>query len=137
MELDYVIRYARFKGIRIHNNRAPDQNRIDKLNQNYHGWVAKLERSILKHGIRNAVLLYAKKDGLDVRYGGCRLMFAQKHFLDVDFIIADYDNIFPEYEEIPCNIWTLEKYFKDDPIIRINKERLNIGGLKDFHVENY
>lgn len=135
MKLDYTVRFIKLRAIHIVNNVEPNEDRIKKMNQNYNRWFDKLEASILKEGIRNPILVDARDTGLKVRYGGSRLMIAQKYDMFVPTIVADYDEIYPLYPNIGNCVEEISRYFKDKPAIRFSQERLNISALDDYHMK--
>ena len=82
----------------IENIIKPIQEKIDRMNDE-NEWFYKLEKSILKEGIRNPLVIDARlsphgERRLKCRYGGSRLMIAQKYNIKIQGIIIDHDNLF-------------------------------------------
>lgn len=129
----YKIRYAVLPSRIITNAIKPDKNRIEKM-ENECQFFSKLEASVLKEGFRNPICINAQKRQLTNRYGGSRLMIAQKHNLDIPCIIADYDDIFPNEKEI--RLVDVRSYFKDPPRALYSKpEGINMSGCEHVHLK--
>ncbi len=135
----YIVKYSVISSRRIKNPIQPDEKRIEKLNEE-NGFFEKLEASMLKDGIRNPIVVNAYIENDEVifenRYGGSRLMLAQKHNLDIPCIIADFDNIFPEAELLSDGN-KIKAKFKDTPRKVLYKPHgINISGCLDYHLED-
>lgn len=126
----YKIKYAIIEANIIENTIQPAQERIDKMKN----WFEKLEESILKEGIKNPVVINAKKDGIKSCYGGSRIMIAQKHGLKIPAIIADFDNIFPDAEVLTQPTHIIKKFFTPPAKIRQKPHGISISGCKDIHI---
>lgn len=129
----YKIKYDIINPLLIDNIIEPSETEMTER----HEWFVKLEASIKQYGIRNPVILTAKlidgEQSITPRYGGCRVMYAQKYNILVPSIIADFDNIFPNSKIIQS--WEIEKYFKDKPKKIIPKENgINASGCPDIHM---
>lgn len=100
-------------------------------------WFDRLERSILREGFRNPVVLTARRTATELsltpRYGGSRIWVAQKHGLGLPAIVADFDDCFPEAPEVdPADLWRL---FGDPPRkIILKRHGINISGCADSHM---
>lgn len=129
--MDYKIRYTKVHSAVINNIIHPsDQELADR-----HEWFARLELSILRTGFRNPVVLTAKDGVLTPRYGGSRIMIAQKYGLVVPAIVADFSNMFPDAPEI--SYWDIWTYYKDPPKnIILKPHGINMSGCADAHMEN-
>ena len=98
-------------------------------------WLGRLERSILREGFRNPVVLTSKDDGITPRYGGSRILVAQKHNLTIPAIIADFNDTFPDSIEIGFDIKKIRSLFKDQPkSIYFKPHGINISGCLDVHM---
>ncbi|KKK71484.1 hypothetical protein LCGC14_2913440 [marine sediment metagenome] len=133
--MSYVVKYDILPSKMINNVLEPDQARIDQL-EKLQKFFTKLEISILGEGIRNPIVITAlSKDDITTRYGGSRLMIAQKHNMDIPCIIADFDNVFPEAkiikeEEIPS-------YYENPPThFQLRAAKLYIHGCETIHLKN-
>lgn len=133
--MDYITKYDVLPSRSINNTLEPDQARIKQLNDT-DKFFTKLEVSILGEGFRNPIVINAcSKDDITPRYGGSRLMIAQKHNLDIPCIIADFDNVFPN-SKILNNIAAVYKCFKDRPKKIIPKPYgLNVSGCQHVHLK--
>lgn len=130
----YKIKYAIIPSDMIKNNICPTSERIEIMEKEQQ-FFSKLEKSILENGFRNPIVINARKNNITNRYGGSRLMFAQKYNLNIPCIIADFDNIFPEAKEISVN--EIRNYFKDQPHkIYTKPNGLNISGCKHIHLRD-
>lgn len=122
----------------VDNVQRPPQERIDQLNSE-NQWFIKLEQSILQNGIHNPICITAQQGHLSVRYGGSRLMIAQKHNLTIPAIVADYDNHFPHAEEAgredPAT-FIRSKYKNQPSKIYFKPHGINISGCAEIHLEN-
>lgn len=133
----FITKFSFVKARKIKNPIEPDKNRMQRLNKET-GFFDKLEASILKDGMRNPIVInaYIENDEiiLENRYGGSRLMFAQKHDMDIACVIADFDNIFPEAEIVESK--DIKSKFLDAPRHIIYKPHgLNISGCEDYHLK--
>ncbi|KKN37867.1 hypothetical protein LCGC14_0759090 [marine sediment metagenome] len=133
--MSYVVKYDILPSRTINNTLEPDQGRIKKL-EDLEKFFTKLEISILGEGVRNPIVINAmSKDDITPRYGGSRLMIAQKHNLDIPCIIADFDNIFPD-SKILSDIQTIYKCFKDRPKkIFLKPHGINMSGCQHVHLK--
>ncbi len=130
----FILRYGKVPSDIIYNKIAPWPERIDELNKKNEFFI-KLEKSILKEGFRNPVLLSARKNDIQTLYGGSRVMIAQQHKLDVPALIADYDNLFPELDMI-ASVDEIYDLFKDKPSqIIFNEEEIRIVGWIHSHLD--
>lgn len=129
----YKIKYAIVPSNMIKNVMHPSPHRL-KMMEKQLQFFSKLEKSILENGMRNPIVITAKKDNIENRYGGSRLMIAQKHNMDIPCIIADFDNVFPEAKIITKE--EIRNYFTDRPRrIQLYPAGLNILGCKHVHLE--
>lgn len=88
----------------------------------------KLEKSILKEGIRNPIFCNSFEEGTFCRYGVSRLWLAKKHKLDVPVIIADYVDRWEDLEILTDKDDILDR-FKDRPsILEIGKDEMRFDG---------
>lgn len=133
--MKYVVKYDILPSRTINNTLKPDQERIKKL-EDLEKFFTKLEISILGEGIRNPIVITAlSKDDITPRYGGSRLMIAQKHNLDIPCIIADFDNVFPS-SKILSDIAKIYKCFKDRPKkIFLKPHGINMSGCQHIHLK--
>ena len=131
----YKIRYCQdIDPYLIDNAVCPSKDRIKELNEENEFFI-KLERSILKEGFRNPIVIAAKKESIKCIYGGSRLMFAQKHDLRIPCIISDYDDIFPN-DKILYDINEVRKYFLDRPQkILMKPNGIRVSVLTHYHLE--
>lgn len=123
--MTYEIRYtpaipARF----IDNEIEPTPERIQEILE----WFTGLEQSILEEGVRNPVVLTQRDRKLTSRYGGTRILIAQRHGLTVPAVIADFDGRWKQLELISME--TIWDKFPDRPRKIIPKPNgLNVSGL--------
>lgn len=130
----YVIKYDVVQSWRITNTVKPSDLRVDILN-GQSGFFIKLEQSILKNGFRNPIVITASRRRIVTRYGGSRLMIAQKHNLDIPCIIADFDEIFPEGIRLKT-IDDIRRYYTDQPRKILLKEYgINMSGCEHVHLK--
>ena len=126
--MSYEIKFAIIPATSIQNDICPPPERIEEMSD----WFVALEKSILKDGIKNPVVITATKDIIIARYGGSRIMFAQKYDLNIPAIIADFDNIFPDAKVIESH--EVGNYFTHKPKhIKFKPHGINISGCEDFH----
>ena len=133
--LPYRIRYVPDLDSRFIDNviEPSERERLDRAE-----WFARLEESIRRDGIRNPVILTARRTAeelsLTPRYGGSRVWAAQRLALPVPAVIADFDDCFPEAPEIaPRDIRGL---FRDPPKkIILKSHGINVSGCADVHME--
>jgi len=117
----------------IKNEICPSEDRIKLLNSENNFFI-KLEKSILKEGIRNPIIIEATKEKISSVYGGSRLMIAQKYNIPISCIVADFDNIFPN-SLILKSIDDILKYFKDKPKkIFLKPHGIRASGCADVHL---
>ncbi len=129
----YKVKYAVLPSNMITNNLEPDESRQQIL-EDENQFFTKLEKSILKEGFRNPIVITALKDEITNRYGGSRLMIAQKHNMNIPCIIADFAEVFPAAKEIHIN--DIKKYYKDEPMfLYLQPHGINISGCKNTHLE--
>jgi len=133
--MNYIVKYDILPSRTINNTLEPTQERIDQLNK-LEGFFTKLEISILGEGIRNPIVISAKsKDEIVPRYGGSRLMIAQKHNLDIPCIIADFKNVFPD-SKVLKDVAAIYKCFKDRPKkVFLKPEGINMSGCQNIHLK--
>jgi len=133
--MSYVMKYDVLPSRTINNTLEPTQERIKQL-EKLQKFFTKLEISILGEGFRNPIVISAKsKSDVALRYGGSRLMIAQKHNLDIPCIIVDFDNVFPN-SKVLNNVAQVYKCFKDRPKKIIPKPYgLNISGCQHIHLK--
>lgn len=131
----YQIKYYRnIDPYLIDNSVCPSKDRIKRLNEQ-NGFFIKLEKSILREGFRNPIVIAAKKDSIKCIYGGSRLMLAQKHNLKIPCIISDYDNVFPN-AKILRDVNEARTYFLDNPQkILMKPNGIRVSVLKHYHLE--
>jgi hypothetical protein len=118
------------------NIQEPPQERIDQLNTESL-WFERLEASVLKDGIKNPICITAKGGELNIRYGGSRLMMAQRHSIRLPAIVADYDDHFPDAEcagDDPT-AFVRSKYQDQPKKIFFKPHGINISGCKEIHLE--
>lgn len=125
MDMTYTIRYVPDLDSNLINNTiAPADDRMEIIKD----WLVDLEKSILDEGIRNPVVLTQRDGVLTSRYGGTRTMLAQKHNLKIPAVIADFDDVFEDYEKLET--WEIDKHFQDKPKkIRPKANGINMSGL--------
>ena len=133
--MSYVVKYDILPSKMINNVLEPDQARIDQL-EKLQKFFTKLEISILGEGIRNPIVITAlSKDDITTRYGGSRLMIAQKHNMDIPCIIADFDNIFPD-SKVLKDVAAIYKCFKDRPKkIFLKPNGINMSGCHHIQLK--
>lgn len=128
----YEIKYAVVPSCLIENEICPSEGRQNSLEEE-NQFFSRLEESILKEGFRNPIVINATKDKITNRYGGSRLLFAQKHNLDIPCIIADFDNVFPDAKKIAAG--DMVDYFTDPPMyLYLQKNGINASGCKHVHL---
>ncbi len=132
----YTIKFSVVEARKIQNPLVPNEDRMKKLNAET-GFFDKLEASILKEGIRNPIVInaYIENDEvvLENRYGGSRLMLAQKHDMEISCIIADFDNIFPDAEILKPH--KIKDKFQDKPRhVKFKTHGINVSGCEDYHL---
>ena len=137
----YAIKYDVINPLLINNNIEPSENDMTQRTE----WFEKLEQSIKKDGIRNPIIVTARIDNgiksITPRYGGSRLMIAQKYSIWIPCIIADFNHVFPSAKLITTSKdafapLLIEKYFKDKPKkIIIKPHGINVSGCPDIHME--
>lgn len=134
-KMSYVIKYDVIPSNIIQNTLVPEERRMKKL-EDLHQFFTKLEKSILKEGIRNPIVILAyAEDNIIPRYGGSRLMVAQKYDMDIECIICDFDNVFPN-SKILNNEEEIRACFKDQPRkVIYDIYGLNISGCRLTHLE--
>ncbi len=131
----YVVKYAVLPSNKIENELEPNIERINWMNER-EGFFIKLEGSIIREGFRNPIVITATSKTVTNRYGGSRLMIAQRHYLDVPCIIADFDNIFPE-AKVLNNIEEIRGYFIDQPRkILFKPYGINMSGCEHIHLKD-
>ena len=129
----YQIRYAQVDSRLIENSIVPNKVRIEKLNA-VNGFFIKLEQSIMKEGIRNPVVLTSQGGKITNRYGGSRVLIAQKYNLIIPAIIADFDGRFA-HGELLTSIAQIEEKFKDKPRkILLKHYGINVSGCEHYHL---
>lgn len=62
-----------------------------------------VRESFERDGIRNPVFLWARWGKLWVRLGGSRVMHGRRHGLELDALVADYDDRFPDWLELSAD----------------------------------
>ena len=130
-----AVRYAVLPSNDIENDLQPGDDRINWMNET-NGFFVKLEGSIIREGFRNPIVVTATRKKVTNRYGGSRLMIAQRHYLDIPCIIADYDNIFPDAKELK-SIEEIREYFMDQPRkILFKSYGINMSGCEHVHLED-
>ncbi len=134
-KMSYIVKYDILPSKVIQNTLIPEERRIKKLEE-LHQFFTKLEKSILKEGIRNPIVILAyAEDNIIPRYGGSRLMTAQKYNMDIACIICDFDNVFPN-SKILNNEEDIRACFKDQPRkVIYDIYGLNISGCRLTHLE--
>ena len=131
----YVVKYAVLPSNEIENGLKPDEARIQRLNEEQ-GFFIKLEGSIIREGFRNPIVVTATNKQVSNRYGGSRLMIAQRHYLDIPCIIADYDDIFPDAVVLK-NVEEIRSYFMDQPKkILFKPYGINMSGCEHVHLKD-
>ena len=131
--MNYVIKYAVLPSSIIENTVKPSSARIGVLDKQM-GFFAKLEKSILRDGFRNPIVISASKKKITTRYGGSRLMVAQKHNLHIPCIIADFDELFPDAVRLNGEA-EIRKYYTDQPRkILIKEYGINMSGCEHVHL---
>jgi hypothetical protein len=131
----YKTRFAVVSALDIDNIIEPPLERIQEMEEK-NGFFSKLEKSILEEGFRNPIVLTSKNDRLTPRYGGSRIMIAQKHKMDIPAIIADFDDRFSN-AEILSDANKIRSKFKDQPkSIHYKPHGINISGCKDIHLDD-
>lgn len=145
--MKYIVKYDIISDTSfITNTISPDMDRIVELGD----WFTKLEKSILKYGIKNPVVLTATKENITPRYGGCRVFFAKKYQIPLPSIVADFYNRLPNAEvivdfnkEIPSptkmdNIkFKIRSKFIDEPKhIIFKRVGINMSGCRDSHLDD-
>ncbi len=131
----YVVKYAVLPSNQIENSLRPSDERINWLNER-EGFFIKLEGSIVREGFRNPIVVTATSKQICNRYGGSRLMIAQRHHLDIPCIIADYDNIFPE-AMVLNGVKEIRAYFLDQPNkILFKPYGINMSGCEHVHLKD-
>lgn len=134
-EYKYQIRFVYINANEISNTIEPNETRREKLNK-VNQFFDKLEQSILKEGIRNPVILTAQNGRLINRYGGSRVMIAQKLNIEVPAIVADFDDRFPEGQLLTSKNQMMEK-FKDPPRkILFKHYGINVSGCEHYHLKD-
>ena len=133
--MNYVVKYGVLPSKMINNTLEPDQARIKQL-EDLQKFFTKLEVSILGEGFRNPIVITAlSKEDITPRYGGSRLMIAQRHNLDIPCVIADFDNVFPSLEVL-SDIAKIYKCFKDRPKkIFLKPHGINMSGCQHVHLK--
>ena len=129
---NYKVKYVILNSNKIENVLEPDniqKQKLEKENQ----FFSKLENSILQQGIRNPIVVNAFHNKIIPRYGGSRLMIAQKYNMDIPCIVADFDNVFPNAKEI--NLSQAIEYFIDKPkYIYMKPNGINCSGCEHVHL---
>jgi len=126
----YKIRYVKLHSHLIDNVIKPPPHELEEKAE----WFAQLEWHILRNGFRNPVVLTAKDGIITPRYGGSRIMIAQKYNFTVPAIVADFEERFPDWKEITLE--QIPNYYKDKPKKIIWKNYgLNISGCSDVHMD--
>lgn len=129
---NYKVKYVIINSNKIENVLEPDSTQKQKLEQESQ-FFSKLEDSILQQGIRNPIIVNAFCDKIVPRYGGSRLMIAQKYNMDIPCIVADFDNVFPHIEEISLS--KAIQYFTDKPKhIYMKPHGINCSGCEHVHL---
>ena len=133
--MSYIVKYAVVPSKQINNILKPDEARIKQMEKECQ-FFSKLEKSILNQGFRNPIVITANsKIDIQSRYGGSRLMFAQKHDLNIPCIIADFDNVFPDAEVLD-NVDEIRKHFIDQPAkIYYKPHGVNMSGCEHVHLK--
>ena len=130
----YVVKYAILPSNQIENDLRPNDDRINLLNETQEFFI-KLEGSIIREGFRNPIVVTATRKKISNRYGGSRLMIAQKHYLEIPCIIADFDNVFPD-AKVLNGIDQIRSYFIDQPRKIIFKPYgINMSGCEHIHLK--
>ena len=151
-EYKYKIRYGILPSKIIYNHAVPPQKHIDLINRQNNFYI-KLEKSILKEGFINPILVTAgyvafanyklpiemQKDMTKAlacnANGGSRLWIAQKHNMDIPCLISDFADCFLEFSAI-SEIPEIIKYYKYPPQeIGMNDDGLWIRNLPHIHLE--
>ncbi len=133
--IEYTIRYTMVDSTLIETNIEPNRVRVEKLNM-VNGFFIKLEKSMLEEGIRNPVILTAQQGKLINRYGGSRVMIAQKHNLIVPAIVADFENRFPDGEILIGEKQIREKFTDKPRKILIKHYGINVSGCDHYHLRD-
>lgn len=130
----YVVKYLEIDPNIVNNHLEPDDEKIKNMEKSLK-FYSKLEESILKDGFRNPVLIMAlRENDIRIRYGGSRLMVAQKHDLKIPAIVTDYKNIFPD-AEVLYTISDIRSKFKDQPKkLFFQPQGLWISGCEHTHL---
>ena len=133
-EITYKIKYGIIPSNIISNEIQPTEDRLQKLEDGIQ-FFSKLEKSILSHGFRNPIVVNATKFGIVNRYGGSRLMIAQKHNMKIPCIIADFDDIFSDLIEIQYN--DIKTFFIDKPKkVYLKPHGINVSGCEHSHLKD-
>lgn len=114
----------------------PANTHIKAANEK-NGFFKNLEASILNEGFRNSIFCIATKEGIFSVYGTTRLWVAKKHNLDIPCIVADYDNIITDGEELTSKEEVLEKFADAPSNITIEDDKMNIYGCIHYHLGEY
>lgn len=170
--MDYDIRYAVLDSALIFNQCGPMsagpaghtkeiiQRRekaanyfMDTMNKKQ-GFFTKLEKSILKEGFRNPIVIrsgyssdrerilrrqkYAgdDKELLICVGGGSRLWVAEKHKMKIPCIISDFMGRFAEEILVEKTTEAILKYYTDEPKqVTFNSNGVIVGGVPQIHLE--
>ena len=140
--MPYKIKYIPNMDPNIVNNTLElTPSKIESRNEE-NGFFLKLEKSILKDGFRNPIVVNAKTEGIEPVHGGSRLWVAQKYNLVFPCVIADFDDIFPDAFEILGGPTEILKYYTDKPkSIRLKKHRIQpaildkYGNVIQYHMK--
>ncbi len=131
----YEVKYAVLPSMKIENGLKPSDERIKILNEEQEFFI-KLEGSIIREGFRNPIVVTATNKKISNRYGGSRLMIAQKHYLYIPCIIADFDNVFPDALVLKT-IDQIRSYFIDEPKkILFKPYGINMSGCEHVHLKD-
>lgn len=169
--MDYVIRYAILDSNLIFNQCGPmstgpvGRNKkaiqlreeaakyfVDTMNKKQ-GFFTKLEKSILKEGFRNPIVLrsgYSLDRARILRHreytgedkellicvgGGSRLWIAEKHKMKIPCIISDFMGRFAEEIPIEKTKEAILEYYTDEPNqITFNSAGIVVNGLPPIHL---
>ena len=133
--MSYVVKYAVIPSNQINNVIEPTEIRMKEMEEESQ-FFSKLERSILNQGFRNPIVIVANTaTDIQARYGGSRLMFAQKHNIDIPCIIADFENVFPD-AQVLNDANEIRKQFIDQPLkIYYKPYGINMSGCEHVHLK--
>lgn len=105
----------------------PDREKLRRLGSFY----AELEASIKKEGIRNPLFCNTFEGETYCKYGTSRLFIAKKFKLqEVPAIIADYDGIHSDLEELHTEQDIVEKYTDVPSIVEIDDTWMRIDACR-------